>query len=237
MSPSGSAASAAPSTCRGPIITAPSPGCAPGCRRSGMGVPPDYPEYVLHQMVTVTKGGEEVKISKRAGSYVTVRELIDDVGRRRGALLLPHAQGRLAADLRCGSGPGAERQEPGLLRPDGPRPAERDLSHRRSESGDGRPEISTWTRSRRRRTSSSSRSWLLSPRLRRLRRASASRTGSPPISTSWPPWCTAGITTPARSEPPRVHATEHARLLLARAARTVLANGLGLLGISAPDRM
>jgi len=44
-------------------------------------VPDGYPEYVLHKMVTVMKGGEEVKISKRAGSYVTIRELIDEVGR------------------------------------------------------------------------------------------------------------------------------------------------------------
>lgn len=44
-------------------------------------IPPGWPEYVLHQMVTVMRGGEEVKISKRAGSYVTLRELIDEVGR------------------------------------------------------------------------------------------------------------------------------------------------------------
>ena len=46
-----------------------------------MGIPEGYPEYALHQMVTVVKEGEEVKISKRAGSYVTVRDLIDWVGR------------------------------------------------------------------------------------------------------------------------------------------------------------
>ena len=46
-----------------------------------MGITPNYPEYVLHQMVTVMKHGEEVKISKRAGSYVTVRDLITEVGR------------------------------------------------------------------------------------------------------------------------------------------------------------
>jgi arginyl-tRNA synthetase len=46
-----------------------------------MGMSPQYPEYVLHQMVTVMKHGEEVKISKRAGSYVTVRELVNEVGR------------------------------------------------------------------------------------------------------------------------------------------------------------
>jgi len=48
---------------------------------TGAGVPRDYPAYVLHKMVTVMKGGEEVKLSKRAGSYVTVRDLIDEVGR------------------------------------------------------------------------------------------------------------------------------------------------------------
>ena len=45
------------------------------------GIPEGWPEYVLHQMVTVVRGGEEVKISKRAGSYVTLRYLIDEVGR------------------------------------------------------------------------------------------------------------------------------------------------------------
>jgi len=44
-------------------------------------IPRDYPEYVLHKMVTVMKGGEEMKISKRAGSYLSLRELLDEVGR------------------------------------------------------------------------------------------------------------------------------------------------------------
>ncbi|MHB1863489.1 MAG: arginine--tRNA ligase [Gemmatimonadaceae bacterium] len=52
-----------------------------GLQALALGIPEGYPEYVLHQMVTVMKGGEEVKISKRAGSYVTVRDLIDEVGR------------------------------------------------------------------------------------------------------------------------------------------------------------
>ncbi len=52
-----------------------------GLQALDMGVAPNYPEYVLHQMVTVMKHGEEVKISKRAGSYVTVRDLINEVGR------------------------------------------------------------------------------------------------------------------------------------------------------------
>jgi len=52
-----------------------------GLQAVGLGIPAGYPDYVLHKMVTVMKGGEEVKISKRAGSYVTVRDLIDEVGR------------------------------------------------------------------------------------------------------------------------------------------------------------
>jgi arginyl-tRNA synthetase len=52
-----------------------------GLQALDMGIPAGYPDYVLHQMVTVMRGGEEVKISKRAGSYVTVRDLVDEVGR------------------------------------------------------------------------------------------------------------------------------------------------------------
>ena len=52
-----------------------------GLQALEMGIPEGYPEYVLHQMVTVMKGGEEVKISKRAGSYMTIRDLVDEVGR------------------------------------------------------------------------------------------------------------------------------------------------------------
>ena len=52
-----------------------------GLQALGIGIPEGYPDYVLHQMVTVMRSGEEVKISKRAGSYVTVRDLIEEVGR------------------------------------------------------------------------------------------------------------------------------------------------------------
>ena len=52
-----------------------------GLQALNVGIPKGWPEYVLHQMVTVMRGGEEVKISKRAGSYVTLRDLIDEVGR------------------------------------------------------------------------------------------------------------------------------------------------------------
>ena len=48
-----------------------------GLQAAGLGIPPGFPDYVLNKMVTVMKGGAEVKISKRAGGYVTLRDLID----------------------------------------------------------------------------------------------------------------------------------------------------------------
>ncbi len=48
-----------------------------GLQSLDIGIPQGYPDYVLHKMVTVMKNGEEVKISKRAGSYVTLRDLIE----------------------------------------------------------------------------------------------------------------------------------------------------------------
>ncbi len=48
-----------------------------GLQALDIGIPQGYPDYVLHKMVTVMKNGEEVKISKRAGSYVTLRDLIE----------------------------------------------------------------------------------------------------------------------------------------------------------------
>ncbi len=48
-----------------------------GLQAAGLGIPEGFPDYLLHKMVTVMRGGQEVKISKRAGSYVTLRDLID----------------------------------------------------------------------------------------------------------------------------------------------------------------
>ncbi|MBJ7314205.1 arginine--tRNA ligase [Rugamonas sp. CCM 8940] len=62
-----------------------------GLQAVDLGIPQGYPDYVLHKMVTVMKDGEEVKISKRAGSYVTVRDLIEwsgggDIAKGRDAV-------------------------------------------------------------------------------------------------------------------------------------------------------
>jgi arginyl-tRNA synthetase len=52
-----------------------------GLQALGLGIPAGYPDYVLHSLVKVVRGGEEVRISKRAGTYVTLRDLIDWAGR------------------------------------------------------------------------------------------------------------------------------------------------------------
>ena len=72
-----------------------------GLQALDLGIPAGYPEYVLHQMVTVMRGGEEVKISKRAGSYVTVRDLVDEVGRDavRYFFLMRKADSHLQFDI------------------------------------------------------------------------------------------------------------------------------------------
>lgn len=51
-----------------------------GLQAVDMGIPEGWPDYVLHQMVTVMRDGKEVKISKRAGGYITLRDLIEEVG-------------------------------------------------------------------------------------------------------------------------------------------------------------
>jgi len=65
------------------------------------GIPQGWPDYVLHQMVLVMKGGQEVKLSKRAGSYVTLRDLIDEVGKdaTRYFLVARAASSQLTFDI------------------------------------------------------------------------------------------------------------------------------------------
>lgn len=72
-----------------------------GLQALNVGIPQGWPEYVLHQMVTVTRGGQEIKISKRAGSYVTLRDLIDEVGRdaTRFFLLARKSDSQLVFDI------------------------------------------------------------------------------------------------------------------------------------------
>ncbi|MGC2166640.1 MAG: arginine--tRNA ligase [Gallionella sp.] len=72
-----------------------------GLQALNMDIPQGWPDYVLHQMVTVLRNGEEVKISKRAGSYVTLRDLIDEVGcdATRYFLAARHPDSQLVFDI------------------------------------------------------------------------------------------------------------------------------------------
>ena len=86
-----------------------------GLQALDAGIPQGYPEYVLHQMVTVMRGGEEVKLSKRAGSYLTLRDLIDEAGRdaTRWFLIARKPDSQLTFDIDLAR---AEQRQSGLLR-------------------------------------------------------------------------------------------------------------------------
>ncbi len=207
-----------------------------GLQALDMGVPPDYPEYVLHQMVTVMKAGEEIKISKRAGSYVTVRDLIDDVGvdavryfflmRKRDSQLVfdldlareqsdknpvfyvQMAHARLSGIFRTADrDPESIGGDLDLARL--PAPQDIELLKKLAEF----PEIT-----------------LAAAREREPHRVTTYLHELATVVHGWYHHTRA-------VGAPEGDATEQARLLLARSARIVLANGLRLLGISAPDRM
>ncbi|MGH7481809.1 MAG: arginine--tRNA ligase [Longimicrobiales bacterium] len=206
-----------------------------------LGLPAGWPEYVLHQMVTVQRGGEEVRFSKRAGSYVTLRELVEQVGVdvTRYFFLMRRADAHMTFDLDLAldeseknpvykvqyaharmmsifakAGAGAEGD------------AEADLSLLRTEAE--RELIQQLA---------------LFPEV--VHRAAEGRT--PHIVCEYlestagavNSWYHAG--NPSRNPELAVLVEDErlrrARLALARGVRIVLRNGLGVLGLTAPDRM
>jgi arginyl-tRNA synthetase len=205
-----------------------------GLQALEIGIPADYPEYVLHQMVTVMRAGEEVKISKRAGSYVTVRDLIDEVGvdAVRYFFLMRKGDSQLIFDIDL-----AQRQTDenpvfyvqmaharlsGIFRTAGREP----------ETVSGGLDLGALP---------AAEDIELLKKLVQFPEVvdKAAREREPhritvylhELATVVHGWYHRTRTVGEPAE------TEGARLLLARAARIVLANGLALLGISAPDRM
>ena len=207
-----------------------------GLQALEMGVPPEYPEYVLHQMVTVMKAGEEMKISKRAGSYVTVRDLIDDVGvdAVRYFFLMRKRDSQLVFDVDLAREQSdknpvfyvqmAHARLSGIFR----------TADREPESIGGDLDLAA----------------LPAPQDTELLKklagfsevtSAAGREREPHRVTTYLHELATVIHgwyhhTRAVGAP-EGESTEHARLLLARSARVVLGNGLRLLGIAAPDRM
>ena len=206
-----------------------------GLQALDLGVPAGYPDYVLHQMVTVMKGGEEMKVSKRAGSYVTVRDLVDEVGRDavRYFLMMRKADSHLQFDVdlalqRTEENPVfyvqmAHARMSGIFRVGNLDPASVD-----AEGVDvaalGDPSEAELLKLLARfpdmveRAAESLEPQRITSYLEELARAAH----------LWYHKCR------VLGEPPEV---ERARLALARATRIVLANALALLGLSAPDRM
>ena len=208
-----------------------------GLQALDAGIPAGYPDYVLHQMVTVMRGGEEVKLSKRAGSYLTLRDLIDEVGRdaTRWFLVARKPDSQLTFDIDLARSQSLDNpvyyvqlshaRSCGVFR----QLAERGLSF---DAGNGRAQPLD-----------------LDDRATAELLAALSR---------WPEVVAAAG---AQLEPHLVAAyllelaqtfqsyyNEHqflvddanlrdARLALAAATRQVLANGLGLLGVNAPETM
>ena len=206
-----------------------------GLQALGVGIPAGYPEYELHQMVTVMRAGEEVKISKRAGSYVTVRDLVDEVGRDavRYFLLMRKSDSQLVFDVDVARAQSEENPVYYIQ-----------MAHARVSGifRVGEIDVAGIT--------GAGVEWsaLAEPDERELVKAilgypgliaAAARTLAPHLVASY-------LLDTARlvhtwyhkchvlGEPEPVHS---ARLALARAAQVVLANGLGILGISAPERM
>ena len=206
-----------------------------GLQALGVGIPEGYPEYVLHQLVTVLKGGEEVKISKRAGSYVTVRDLIDDVGRDavRYFFLMRKGDSQLSFDVDLARTQSEENPvyyvqmalarlsgifrvgeiDPSTIRGDGVDFAQLALS----EEAELMKALLDFPK-----TVASAADTLEPHRIATYLHDTAGRIHL------W--YHKAHVL----NEPPEV---TKARLLLARAAQIVIRNGLTLLGISTPDRM
>jgi len=204
-----------------------------GLQALGLGIPEDYPEYILHQIVTVVRGGEEVKISKRAGSYVTVRELVDEVGADalRYFFLMRRVDSQLVFDIDLAKRQTEENpvfyvqmahaRMAGIFRVAGVEPTNVSVDNAKLDA-------------------------LIQPEelelLKELKEFP--ETVKRAAETREPQRIPHYLTNLARLAHAWYHKyrvlgepQEAARLVLARAVQQVLANGLSLLGIRAPERM
>ncbi|HEU4558796.1 MAG TPA: arginine--tRNA ligase [Longimicrobium sp.] len=208
-----------------------------------LGLPQGYPEYVLHQMVLAMRGGQEVKFSKRAGSYVTMRELYDEVGVdvARYFFLMRRAEAQLLFDI-----------DLALEHSDKNPVYKVQYAHARMSSIFRRAEVDPSTLDRASADLSlladESEGELVKLLLRFPEVIGTSAERHTPhavceyleeVAGAVNSWYHAGNRNPALrvigdEVPPE---TSRARLVLSRAVQVVLKNGLAVLGISAPERM
>jgi arginyl-tRNA synthetase len=208
-----------------------------------LGLPEGYPEYVLHQMVMVMRGGVEVKFSKRAGDYFTLRELYEEVGVdvARYFFLMRRAEAQLTFDL-----------DLALDRSDKNPVYKVQYAHARMASIFRRAEVDPATLAAAGADlallSHDSETALAKLLLRFPEEVAAAAEAHTPhsvcayleeVAGAVNSWYHAGN----RDASLRVIGDEvppdlsRARLVLARAVQVVLRNGLAVLGIGAPDRM
>jgi len=204
-----------------------------GLQALDMGIPADYPAYVLHKMVKVMRGGEEVKLSKRAGSYVTMRDLIDWVGRDavRFFLIQRRADTEFVFDVDLARSQSEENPVYYIQ-----------YAHARICSMIAQSGISGEQRNQ------ASPEHLTAPtELALMQRLAefpalvkeAAEELSPHLVAFWLRECAADFHAWYNAERVLVDDTSlrDARLRLADATRQVLANGLALMGVSTPERM
>jgi arginyl-tRNA synthetase len=204
-----------------------------GLQALNLGIPSDYPAYVLHKMVKVVRGGQEVKISKRAGSYVTMRDLIEWVGRDavRFFLIQRRADTEFVFDVDLARSQSEENpvyyiqyahaRICSMLSQAGLSPAQ--LHAASVEVLQAPSELALMQRL-------AEFPALVSQSALEL---------SPHLVAFWLRDCAADFHGWYNAERVLVDdvALKHARLRLADATRQVIANGLALLGVSAPERM
>ncbi|MER1966654.1 arginine--tRNA ligase [Castellaniella sp. GW247-6E4] len=204
-----------------------------GLQGLNLGIPRDYPAYVLHKMVRVMRDGAEVKISKRAGSYVTLRDLIDWVGRDAVRFFL--AQRRADSEFVFDVDLALSRSEENPV-------YYIQYAHARIHSLLGQhAELAT-------RIDEADPAVLEAPTEIKLLQRLAEYPGTLTLAAQelaphqlafWLRDCAADFHAWYNAERILVDALplRAARLRLAKATAQVLANGLGLLGVSAPERM
>lgn len=204
-----------------------------GLQALSIGIPADYPSYILHKMVKVVRGGEEVKISKRAGSYVTLRDLIEWVGRDavRFFLIQRRADTEFVFDVDLARSQSEENPVYYIQ-----------YAHARICSMLATAGLSSLE------LLAALPELLIAPSEQALMQrlaefpalvTQAATELSPHLVAFWLRDCASDFHAWYNAERVLVDdiALKHARLRLADATRQVIANGLELLGVSAPERM
>jgi arginyl-tRNA synthetase len=204
-----------------------------GLQALALGIPADYPAYILHKMVKVMRGGVEVKISKRAGSYVTLQDLIEWVGRDavRFFLIQRRADTEFVFDVDLALSKSEENPVYYIQY------AHARICSMLQQAGLSAHELSVADSTR-----------LVAPTeialMQRLAEfpalvSQAAFDLSPHLVAFWLRDCAADFHAWYNAERVLIEDTvlKQSRLRLADATRQVISNGLDLLGVSAPERM